>query len=47
LGIKESDGEIVDPLVLIVQNSLDMGKLPVDWKNANVTFGKCGKLQTS
>ena len=28
--------EIVDPLSIIFQNSLDVGKVPMDWKNANV-----------
>ena len=30
--------EIVDPLVVIFQNSLDSGRVPIDWRVANVNL---------
>uniref|UniRef100_A0A4W3J3H8 Reverse transcriptase domain-containing protein n=1 Tax=Callorhinchus milii TaxID=7868 RepID=A0A4W3J3H8_CALMI len=43
--LKEVAAEIVDALLLIFQNSLDSGTVPVDWKVANVTplFKKDGR----
>ena len=38
--LKEVAAETVDPLVIIFQNSLDMGKVPVDWK---MLFKKGGR----
>jgi len=35
--LNEVAAEIVDALVVIFQNSLDFGKVPVDWKHTNVT----------
>ena len=34
--LKKMAAEIVGPLVIIFQNLLDAGQVPVDWKNANV-----------
>ena len=40
--------EIVDPLVVIFQNSLDTGIVPTDWRVANVSplFKKGGRKKT-
>ena len=40
--------EIVDPLVVIFQNSLDSGIVPTDWRVANVSplFKKGGRVKT-
>ena len=43
--LKEVALEIVDPLMVIFQNSLDSGIVPTDWKVANVSplFKKRGR----
>ena len=42
---KEVALEVVDPLVVIFQNSLDSGLVPTDWRQANFSplFKKCGR----
>jgi len=36
-AMKEVVNEIFDALLLILQNSLDLGNIPFDWKITNVT----------
>ena len=35
--MRETAEEVSIPLTLLFQKSMDMGKLPVDWKLANIT----------
>ena len=46
--LKEIAEEIVEALVVIFQESLETGRVPEDWKVANVTplFKKGGRQQT-